>query len=687
MKNTGLIFLFSMICLLAPAQEYADLVDMYMGVKGKSNCVLGPQLPHGSVNPSPQTRNGGHGGYKEGEPVRGFAQLHVSGTGWSRYGQVLLSPQMGFEPAEDAHDSEISQEISRPYYYEVKLDRYHIKTQLAPTHHGAIYRFSYPEGGDKSLLLDMAHSIPQHVVPEINGHFYGGEIRYNPTSGLLVGWGSYNGGFGSLKPYHVYFSIQADVPLEATEVTDKQQNALYARIPVTKNEVNLKIAVSMKSIQQACRFLHDELENVSLEEVKLLAKNAWDNMLGKITVSTDSPDEKRLFYTTFYHSLVMPRDRSGDNPSWESDQPYFDDHFCIWDTWRTKYPLMTLLDESFVSRSIQSFIDRFEHNGMCNPSFTSGLEFEDRQGGDDVENVIADAMVKGVKGFDYEKAYNYLKWNAFHKRSPEYQKLGWQPDFGGLMSVSNAMEYAYNDYCTAQAAQLMKDTETYTTLLERSTSWEKLFNPSLQSGEFSGFVGPRKADGTFISFDPDKIYGSWVEYFYEGNAWTYTMFVPHQFDRLIELSGGAKPMIKKLKFGFDSRLITLFNEPGFLSPFLFHHMNRPDLTSYYVNLIRTQDFSLEKGYLDNEDSGAMGSWYIFTSLGLFPNAGQDYYYLTTPAFKDITLQLSSGGKLHIQVKGTPTHKPKSILLNGKKLDKAILRHQDIRNGAEILFVF
>lgn len=138
MKNTGLIFLFSMICLLAPAQEYADLVDMYMGVKGKSNCVLGPQLPHGSVNPSPQTRNGGHGGYKEGEPVRGFAQLHVSGTGWSRYGQVLLSPQMGFEPAEDAHDSEISQEIATPYYYEVQLDRYHIKTQLAPTHHGAM---------------------------------------------------------------------------------------------------------------------------------------------------------------------------------------------------------------------------------------------------------------------------------------------------------------------------------------------------------------------------------------------------------------------------------------------------------------------------------------------------------------------------------------------------------------------
>ena len=168
-----------------------------------------------------------------------------------------------------------------------------------------------------------------------------------------------------------------------------------------------------------------------------------------------------------YHSYVMPRDRTGDNPHWESAQPHFDDHYCVWDTWRTKFPLMILLDESYVGRVISSFIDRYEHNGKCRPTFTSSLEWDWKQGGDDVDNIIADAFVKGVGGFDKSKAYALLKSDAFQQRSPAYRHYGWEPEPAERMSCSYTMEYAYNDFCVATVAGLMGDSLVKEQLLER----------------------------------------------------------------------------------------------------------------------------------------------------------------------------------------------------------------------------
>lgn len=182
-----------------------DYVDMFMGNRGESNCVIGPQLPHGSVNPSPQTPGGGNDGYDPLQPIRGFGQLHVSGTGWGRYGQILLSPQVGFSADEQGHDSPKSGESALPYYYAVTLDRYGIRTELAPTHNAAIYRFSFPAAEDANILLDIAHNIPQHIKPEIGGRFLGGAISYDPETGIIGGWGSYRGGFGSGAPLQSLF--------------------------------------------------------------------------------------------------------------------------------------------------------------------------------------------------------------------------------------------------------------------------------------------------------------------------------------------------------------------------------------------------------------------------------------------------------------------------------------------------
>lgn len=367
--------------------------------------------------------------------------------------------------------------------------------------------------------------------------------------------------------------------------------------------------------------------------------------------------------------------------------PHLDDHYCVWDTWRTKYPLMILLEESYVARTINSFIDRYVHNGMCQPTFTSSWDGPKKQGGDDVDNIIADAMVKGVKGFDPLQAYELIKYHAFEERSDDYLRLGWQPETGVIMSCSYEMEYAYNDFCAAEVAAIIGDTERAELLRKRSRNWDKIFNPELESRGFKGFIAPRRENGEWIDIDPAKHYGSWLEYIYEGNSWIYTLFVPHDFERLVSLCGGRERMVKRLCCGFDNRLINLTNEPGFLSPFIFHHCGRPDLTACYVHRLREKDFSLTRGYPDNEDSGAMGAWYVFTSMGLFPNAGQDFYYLFTPGIPEAVLTMENGKKLIVKAPGLSAERNEVdyITLDGRRLEHPWLRHADIARGAEIVF--
>lgn len=482
------------------ASDMADMVDMFMGVRGNSNCVIGPQLPHGSVNPSPQTPAGGQNGYDEGDLIRGFGQLHVSGIGWSRYGQVFLSPQIGFSAKENGHDSPKSGEKATPYYYKVNLDRYDITAEMAPTHHAVAYRFTYPERKNKTLLVDMRHSIPQHIVPIVRGTFNGGGLSWDPATSVLSGWGEYAGGFGSEEPYKVYFSMHIDDPDCKVSIVDRGSKELYARIDISKPVVNVGVGVSLRSVDRAGKYRYLELENKNVDRVAELAKAEWERALGRIEVEGDESD-KRLFYTALYHSLVMPRE----------------------------------------------------------------------------------------------------------------------------------------------------------------------------------------ADGTRIAIDAAKVYGPWVDYFYEGNSWTYTLFTPSHIERLIKLCGGKKEMLRRLQYGFDNGLVDIANEPGFLAPFIFSHCDRPDLTADYVDAIRHRSFSIEKGYPDNEDSGAMGSWYVFTSIGLFPNAGQDFYYLIPPAFSRADLTMENGKKITVTARrrSPDARYIASVTLNGCTLNRSWIRHDEIAQGAVI----
>ncbi len=700
-------------------KQPVDYVDNFIGIRDKnSSCILGPQLPQGNISPSPQTAPGDikwdMDGYVMGQPIRGFGQLHVSGTGWGKYGQVFISPQLGLAIGETEHDSPKANETATPFQYSVLLSRYGIKTDIAPTLHSAIYRFTFPKSDKANLLLDVSHNITDiaTVMKSKGGNFLGGEVTFsNPDGTELKGFGNYTGGFSN-GPYKIFFCIrlskapqskgtfingkinQEQLAENAKKVEDRI--GAYVQFSTTEKEaVYMKVAVSMKSIEQATARLCAEIPAWDYNKVIENARKIWNKELGKIKVEGDSESEKQIFYTALYHSSIMPRDKTNDMIGFDKDVPVWDDHLAVWDTWRTLYPLKVLLNPDMVSGTINSFIARLKKNGRVKDAYVAGNDMLAEQGGNNIDNIIADAYVKGIKGVDWNEAYKLMKHNADNERngisygkadsSKMYKELGWIP--AGKMSCSVTLEYAYNDFCAAQMAKKLGTEADYQKYLNRSGQWVNLWNPEAESDGFKGFIAPKKLNEGFIPINLKKNWGSWKDYFYEGSSWTYSYFTPHQFEKLVELSGGKELFAKKLQYAFEHNLIDYGNEPAFLAVHAFHYADRSDLASFYIRRLMKERFTLE-GYNENEDSGAMSSWYVFSSLGFFPNAGQNIYYLTGSSFPKITITLGNGKVLTIISKNASDKNIyiQSCKINGKTWNNSWFTHQDIENGGKIELV-
>ena len=649
-----------------------------------------------------------------GNPIRGFGQLHVSGTGWGKYGQVFLSPQVGLAVGETEHDSPKGEETATPFEYGVTLTRYGIKTVVTPSVHSAIYKFTFPKTDSAHILLDVSHNITDiaTTMKRDNNGFINGEVKFTSAKGdELKGYGTYRGGFSD-GDYKVFFCVRLSKAPVATgtwlngKITNGQTSqasgklndriGAYVQYNTKQNEaVYLKVAVSLKSIEQATAWLDEEIPDWNYNKVKKAARKTWNNELSKIKVKGGSETDKRIFYTASYHASVMPRDRTNDAIGFDKNVPVWDDHLAVWDTWRTVYPLKVLTDPILVSGTINSFIARLQKNKRVRDAYVALNDMSAEQGGNNIDNIIADAYVKGVQGVDWKEAYKLMKHQADNERagisygrpdsSTMYKELGWIP--AGKMSNSVTLEYAYNDYCAALMAKELGTKEDYNKYVERSSKQINLWNPAAESDGFKGFIVPRKLGGGFVDINLKKDWGSWKDYFYEGNSWTYSYFVPHQFEKLVELSGGKQQFAKRLQYGFENNLIDYGNEPAFLAVQTFHYADRSDLASYYVRKLMKERFT-EEGYGGNDDSGAMSSWFMFSSMGFFPNAGQNIYYLTGSSFPAVTLKMGNGKLLKITAKNASDKNIfiKSCKINGKLWNKFWFTHQDIQNGGTIEFV-
>ena len=711
-------------------KDLTSYVSLRWGVDNEGNTVIGPQRPNASINPGPDTEGGGHSGYFSNHAIRGFSQIHASGTGWGKYGQFLISPQIGLDTGFEEHDSPAEDEVVTCCDYRVFLKRYGISCHITPSEHSALYSFVYPRSDNASILIDLAHSIPLlaglvNTASGISASHLALDIKTDmPQVVIMYGSGIYAGGFGRAHALYFYMCINKkpsfwgcydgggqygrQTHIERDRLKDKKES-LGGFIRFTTNEhetIKVKIAVSFTNCEKAKQWLDTEIPDWDEESIYKESKELWNQELNKIQIGDSvSETEKTILYTAVYHSMCMPRDRTGDIPGFQNDEPMIDDHYAVWDTWRTLYPLYILIKPEMVTKTINSFISRYQKNGYVRDTFVGGVDMFQEQGGNDVDNVICDAYVKDVKGIDWKKAYavvknhadNYrLGWYSENKPEPNpsgpYYRFGFLPDDIPLpdtpfsqMACSYTLEHAYNDYCAAVMAKELGVEEDYALYLKRSENWNNLWNPNVAYGPFRGFICPRNSDGTWIDYNPGEMCGSWVRHFYEATGYNYSFFVPQNVPELIARCGGEEAFIHRLLYGIHSGLVDYGNEPAFLSCYLFAYTHKPWLTTECVERLRGQ-FTLQ-GPPGNDDSGAMSSWYIFSSLGFFPNAGQNMYFLTSPSFDTATMILGKDKSLEIHAKNlSKTNKYiQTVSINGQRWKKTMFPHEMIENGGVIEF--
>ena len=666
-------------------------VDPKIGMEGVGRTFPGPSMPFGMCKPGPDCGVSPNAGWaKMPEMVTGFSQTHVSGTGGGqKYGNILIQP--GVEP-----QKRIGEEIALGYYATTFENG--IRTEITTSERCAFYRIHYPK--DALLLIDVTHYLGKDSVPDKREkqQFVGADIEII-NNHEVRGFSRIRGGWNNGDAYTVYFCLQSDKPFE-----QKGKDI----VAFADTLVNIKVGISYVSEQQAKRNIPANDFDTQLNKVR----ERWEQQLSKIQIKGSERD-KRMFYTALYHTMLMPVDKTGENPKW-TESPYYDDYYAIWDTYRTSTPLITLLDEQREADIVNALLNIYKREGYM-PDARSGDCNGRTQGGSNAEVVIADAFVKGLKGIDYNLALQAMLKDAEvdpgadhekHGRGglKEYTELGYIP-YGIDRAGNRTIEYAYNDYCIALVAKGLGRTDIYEQYLKQSKNWKNLWRSDYEWDGVKGYIMPKDAQGRWLDSVPwghSKVYHPqipytpitkvapwylpwWSTFFYEALSAEYSLSIPHDVPGLIEACGGAETFRKRLDMFFDRKRYNVGNEPSFLTPCLYHWIGRPDLSSDRVREIVTSNYTDQPdGLPGNDDSGAMSSWLAFHMMGLYPNAGQSYYLLHAPLIPEWTLQLCNGKTLRGIVKGKGTHFEK-VTLNGKVLDDARLEHADLMEGGELMF--
>ena len=666
-------------------------VDPKIGMEGVGRTFPGPSMPFGMCKPGPDCGVSPNAGWaKMPEKVTGFSQTHVSGTGGGqKYGNILIQP--GVEP-----QKRVNEEIALGYYATTFENG--IRTEITTSERCAFYRIHYPK--DALLLIDVTHYLGKDSVPDKREkqQFVGADIEII-NNHEIRGFSRIRGGWNNGDAYTVYFCLQSDKPFE-----QKGKDV----VAFADTLVNIKVGISYVSEQQAKRNIPANDFDSQLNKVR----ECWEQQLSKIQIKGSERD-KRMFYTALYHTMLMPVEKTGENPKW-TESPYYDDYYAIWDTYRTSTPLITLLDEQREADIVNALLNIYKREGYM-PDARSGDCNGRTQGGSNAEVVIADAFVKGLKGIDYNLALQAMLKDAEvdpgadhekHGRGglKEYTELGYIP-YGIDRAGNRTIEYAYNDYCIALVAKGLGRSDIYEQYLKQSKNWKNLWRSDYEWDGVKGYIMPKDAQGRWLDSVPwghSKVYHPqipytpitkvapwylpwWSTFFYEALSAEYSLSIPHDVPGLIEACGGAETFRKRLDMFFDRKRYNVGNEPSFLTPCLYHWIGRPDLSSDRVREIVTSNYTDQPdGLPGNDDSGAMSSWLAFHMMGLYPNAGQSYYLLHAPLIPEWTLQLCNGKTLRGIVKGKGTHFEK-VTLNGKVLDDARLEHADLMEGGELMF--
>jgi predicted alpha-1,2-mannosidase len=720
------------VCPDTASLDLVKWVDPFIGTAGGGNVIPGPGRPHGMVKLSPDSvvAVGDIDAYAwESDRIEGFSHTHFEGPGGSGYGysEILLLPTVGplrTATAEYASTFKHDTEEAEPGYYSVVLEDYGVKAELTATRRAGLHRYSFPKADEAYVLIDVGHTrgrsdggwIEVAGDSEIRGH---GIYNVHPIiEFLLQGTGQQVG--KRTVYFHARFSrpfskalLWKDSQLQ-TEGTSRVEGSLSgaaARFAFPEPEtVEVRVGISFIDEEQALKNLDSETEGRSFDTVRQEAAAEWNLLLNRVQATGGTGDDLTRFYTALYHSLIAPADYTEDGRFWSgadgkgkvfesSGIRYHADDWCMWDTFRTSHPLQTLVEPERTADKVASYLHMFEQEGWLPKCPWQATGDSRVMIGNHVICFIADSVVKGLADFDVETA-----WEAVLKMAmeddltgipegflgygnlgtlPSYVKKGYVPqEEDPMQSVSLTLEFAYNDWCVARLAEALGKPEQRDFFDARSMNYKKHWD------EETGFMRPIMKNGTFIEpFDPTKEVG-----FCEANAWIYSWFAPHDVPGLIELMGGPEPFVSKLDSYFDEGHHDPSNQPGFHTPYLYVFAGAPAktqerLNSQLASLFRTTP----DGLPGNDDSGAMSAWFVLGAMGLYPVApGSPVYVLGTPAFDSVTLcaEGEKGNRFTIRAEGRSQENiyVQSASLDGQKLERAWVTHDELGRGAELTFV-
>ena len=690
---------------VAESQPLIARVAPFIGVDKGGNIVPGAGVPFGFVTLSPDTTNPGTSGYNSAGDILGFSHTHVSGTGGaSKYGNFLTTPIVGQLGITDL-GSPKAEEMASPGYYSVRLTRQGVEAELTATRLVGMHRYTFPTSQAAHLLIDVSSVIRPGPERPWSQKPIACTVRLIAPN-RIEGTGRFSGGWNP-APYTLHFSVEFDRPFTAfgtwtgdeiergSVAAQGERVGAFATFDTRRDSiVQVKVGVSFISVAKARANLEREVPDWDFDAVRHQAEAAWEQVLGKILVEGGTDAQRRIFYTALYHSHFMPHDLTGENVWWESEEPHYEDYYCLWDTFRTLHPLLTLIQPERQRDMVRSLIDTYVHTGWMPDARIAGANGM-TQGGSNSDVVIADALAKGLTGIDYAKAYEAMVKNAevdsprpLHegREVSEYKRLGYL-SLKHARSASRTMEYAYNDFSIAQVAKALGHLDEYRKYLERSRNWMNLWDPQSRS------IRPRYSDGRWLEpFSPthgypDEQYNFWEGPFYEGNGWQYATYVPHDVRTLITLLGGERGFVQWLDEFFDQGIYNQGNEPDILAPYLYIHAGRPDRTAERVRYLLATEYGTGRaGLPGNDDAGTMSSWYVWSAIGLYPNAGQPYYYIGSPLFSRIQVHLVGDKVFIIEAPGTSeTNKyVQAALLNGQPLRRAWLLHSEIARGGRLV---
>ena len=740
----GTSFFVLMATALLHAQKSSE-IDPMLGADKGGNVFVGPTLPFGMAKPGPDYGdNEGNAGWEASGDLNGFSQLHVSGTGGGpKYGNILVQPMMG--KADPAHSpAPREEEHAEVGYYSVKLRGSGIRAEVTTARRTTVYRFTYPATGERTLLVDVGHLLMRrhespHRYPE-SQVVYSADVQVLSTTEVTGMQASVMGWNIQTTPMKVYFYLVTNTPAVSTGVWEDgkrvQPGAKTAsyRMPFTmstlprppapivstgayltfaagEKPVMIKIGVSFVSIEQAKKNAMTEVANFDFDGTRKAVVKAWDDELATVKIEGGTPDERQQFATGLYHSMLMPVDRTGENPLWQSTAPYYDDFYCIWDTFRSSTPLLTLLHPKRVSAILQSLLDVQDHDHF----FVDGRSgnFAGRtQGGSDAEMMFTDAFVKHLPGLDWGRVYRALVHDADTESDDpirygrgdmdEWKRLGYlsiehsDPAGGPDRPGSRSMEYAANDYAIALLAKGLGHEADAKKFITRAENWKKLWKADAvdhtEQGDVRGFIWLRHDDGRWKeNFNPHLV-GTWYEdNFYEATTWTYSLYVPQDIRGLIQIAGGASDFKKRLDLFFapgDAQRYRydVGNEPGFLAPYLYNWIGEQSSTAKTIRAILPASYHTgPDGLPGNDDSGAMGSFLVFNQMGFFPVAAQNFYLIGSPIFPRSSINLGNGKTFSIVAEHCS---PKNVYIaratwNGRPYERSWFTHDQLMAGGEL----